>query len=693
MASHSRRRRREDFQIAVICALPLEYDAVVFACDEIWEEDRVELRNASGDGNTYKTGRIGSHGVVLLLLPGMGKLAILCGICGGVPGVKTSNEVFLGDVVISKSIVQYDLGRKYPNRFAPKDTVEDTLGRPSQGVRSLVATFQTLHDRSDLQRRASQVLEQIQQRAADKGHQNLYRRPGEADRLFEPDYVHRHRDSPSCGCSESEACEDALTTSCEMLQCDPSRIIPRMRPMAQAFEKQTLDDTVTQEVRVLVGRLGSGDTVLKAGLDRDRIAREHDLLAFEMEGAGIWDVVPSVVVKAFLFRITKIRTSLGDLKPSIGSNGSLGTRSIKQASLQYRTRELRSMGLGVSGAIALTYAFWLHHSHPNVSVFWVHASNAGRFRQAYSSIAQECDIPGYDDPKADVLMLVKTWLEKGSRGRWLMVIDNADDTHLFFSPHSPAGSNKTNPTTETQVGLGRYVPECGHGSIIITSRNKQTASRLVRGKSLLEVGAMSERETGQLLHTMLDDEFSTEEASVLSAQLEHLPLAIAQAAAFIRENGISIAKYLRLLEESDEHLVEQLSEPFETVGRDSETPHALTATWIFLFNQIQRQDALASDVLSFACLLDRQGIPEEFIISFCNQRNTEGHQITTSSITKALGTLKAFSLVSGATDDTIHMHRMNNLASTYSHQGQHKEAEKLRQQHTQTKAGRRRQKS
>ncbi|GJC93299.1 kinesin light chain [Colletotrichum higginsianum] len=316
MASHSRRRRREDFQIAVICALPLEYDAVVFACDEIWEEDRVELGNASGDCNTYKTGRIGGHNVVLLLLPGMGKvnaataaaslrssyteikLAILCGICGGVPGVKTSNEVFLGDVVISKSIVQYDLGRKYPNRFAPKDTVEDTLGRPSQGVRSLVATFQTLHGRSDLQRRASQVLEQIQQRAADEGHQNLYRRPAEEDRLFEPDYLHRHRDSPSCGCSESEACEDALTTSCEMLQCDHSRIMPRMHPMTQAFEKQTLNDIATQEVRVLVGRLGSGDTVLKAGLDRDRIAKEHNLLAFEMEGAGIWDVFPCIVVKA-----------------------------------------------------------------------------------------------------------------------------------------------------------------------------------------------------------------------------------------------------------------------------------------------------------------------------------------------------------------------------------------------------------
>ncbi|KZL86960.1 phosphorylase superfamily protein, partial [Colletotrichum incanum] len=100
------------------------------------------------------------------------KLAILTGICGGVPGIGTSNEVFLGDVVISKSIMQYDLGRKYPNRFAPKDTIEDSLGRPNKEIRSLVTTFITLHGRSDLQRRASHVLGQIQQRATDEGHQN-----------------------------------------------------------------------------------------------------------------------------------------------------------------------------------------------------------------------------------------------------------------------------------------------------------------------------------------------------------------------------------------------------------------------------------------------------------------------------------------------------------------------------------------
>ncbi|OHW96525.1 phosphorylase superfamily protein [Colletotrichum incanum] len=544
------------------------------------------LGSAPGDYNTYSTGRMGSHDVVLLLLPNMGKisaasaaaslrssftgikLAILTGICGGVPGIGTSNEVFLGDVVISKSIMQYDLGRKYPNRFAPKDTIEDSLGRPNKEIRSLVTTFITLHGRSDLQRRASHVLGQIQQRATDEGHQNLYRRPpATEDRLFKPGYL-------------------TGTT--------------------------TQDGTVGQEIRVVVGRVGSGDTVVKAGLDRDRIAGEHDLIAFEMEGAGVWEEIPCIIVKAVcdyadshknkkwqhFAAATAASTTKALLEHYAHMDSPLAPHTwflVRREQQLGQSLKLRSRvaiyglrGIGKT-QIALAYTLWLLHERPDVSVFWVHASNTERFRQAYSSIAQEC--------------------------RSLMVIDNADDTQLFFPPSSQGGSIDTYSTAETQGGLARYIPECVHGSILITTRNKQTASRLVRGNSLPEIGGISESEASQLLHSILNDEVSSEEALNLSRRLEHLPLALTQAAAFMQENGISISKYIRLLDESDESLVDQLSEPFKAIGRDSETPHALTATWIVSFNQIQQQEALASDVLSFCSLLDRQGIPERLIKS------------------------------------------------------------------------------
>lgn len=36
---------------------------------------------------------------------------------------------------------------------------------------------------------------------------------------------------------------------------------------------------------------------MKSGEDRDAIASREDVIAFEMEGAGVWDNFPSVVIK------------------------------------------------------------------------------------------------------------------------------------------------------------------------------------------------------------------------------------------------------------------------------------------------------------------------------------------------------------------------------------------------------------
>jgi nucleoside phosphorylase len=45
------------------------------------------------------------------------------------------------------------------------------------------------------------------------------------------------------------------------------------------------------------GTIASGDTVMKCGEDRDEIAARERVIAFEMEGAGVWDSFPCVVIK------------------------------------------------------------------------------------------------------------------------------------------------------------------------------------------------------------------------------------------------------------------------------------------------------------------------------------------------------------------------------------------------------------
>lgn len=70
--------------------------------------------------------------------------------------------------------------------------------------------------------------------------------------------------------------------------------------------------------------------------------------------------------------------------------------------------------------IAIEYAYRLKESAPDIWVFWVHASNAARFEQAYRDIAAKVDLPGRDDPKMDILRLLLNWLCDERNGRWLM---------------------------------------------------------------------------------------------------------------------------------------------------------------------------------------------------------------------------------------------------------------------------------
>jgi nucleoside phosphorylase len=305
--------RRGDFQIAIICALASEYDAVSLLFDQFWDEDNEPYGRAPGDSNTYTTGRIGKYDIVLARLPNMGtaaaagaaasfrssysglKLAFIVGVCGGVPGHGTS-EALLGDVVISKT-VQTNLGKQYPNGFVTKDTFEDNLGRPSKEIRSLIASFETELGRERLRQKASQYLQYLQRAAVQKHYRCTYEYPSAAeDKLFKATYRHKHRGPQPCNICDGDAdsfCSEAAQASCAELNCDEQHLVSRHR--LEAKRNMTQDEAQCPEI--LIGRMASGDTVMKSGEHRDRIAKQQNVIAFEMEGAGAWDEIPCIIIK------------------------------------------------------------------------------------------------------------------------------------------------------------------------------------------------------------------------------------------------------------------------------------------------------------------------------------------------------------------------------------------------------------
>lgn len=80
------------------------------------------------------------------------------GICGGAPSPSSRKQIYLGDVVISDSVVAYDFGRQYPGGFRRKTNVKDTLGRPDREIRTLLAALKATRSQIEFQ---DQMLENL----------------------------------------------------------------------------------------------------------------------------------------------------------------------------------------------------------------------------------------------------------------------------------------------------------------------------------------------------------------------------------------------------------------------------------------------------------------------------------------------------------------------------------------------------
>ncbi|TFB00419.1 hypothetical protein CCMA1212_007758 [Trichoderma ghanense] len=308
--------RRECFEIAFICALEVEFEALCLVIEEFWDQEENTYGKAQGDANNYRAGRIGKHNIVLLLLSRIGKvsaanaasslhasfprlrLVALVGGCAAAPRSKHA-DILLGDVIISTGVVQYDLGTKHPGRFARKNNIKSNLSKPRKEIENILAALQVSAMRDRLTARTASLLLDLQTSTARLGYGAKYQYPGiREDRLFEANYPHKHRNKHCIICNESPnaVCETALRASCEELQCQSHQLVYRKR-LEEKLSSCQKGDISHQDPAIWFGTFGSGDTVMRSGQDRDTLASEENMIAFEMEAAGIWEELPSIVIK------------------------------------------------------------------------------------------------------------------------------------------------------------------------------------------------------------------------------------------------------------------------------------------------------------------------------------------------------------------------------------------------------------
>ncbi|KAF1966378.1 TPR-like protein [Bimuria novae-zelandiae CBS 107.79] len=275
------------------------------------------------------------------------------------------------------------------------------------------------------------------------------------------------------------------------------------------------------------------------------------------------------------------------------------------------------VGLGGVGKsqLAIQYAHSISDTSPRTFVFWVHASTRTRVEEAYRSIAARLELPGRDHPEANVLQLVRNWLQDEANGMWLLILDNADDVNVFYPKQAHASDRSSSPSTS----LAEYVPQCRNGSILITSRNKDAAARLAGGYPRIKgVSALGEDQALHLLRNKLHDASGSEGAVELLHMLGYLPLAITQAAAYINQRAprVTIQDYLNEFRRSIKNGESLLNWDAGDLRRDRSASNSVVTTWQLTFECVRKERRSAADLLSLMCLFNPQAIPEFALRSY-----------------------------------------------------------------------------
>jgi len=278
-----------DYSVGWICAITTEY----VAAKSFLDEEHLGPKSVSPkDKNDYALGKIGEHNVVIAVLPdgeyGITsaaavardmlhsfpniRIGIMVGIGGGAPSKK--HDIRLGDVVVgspgpnSSGVFQYNFGKTIQNRkFEPTKF----LNQPPPLLRAAVNGLKAQYERKGHQ--LQQAIDEVLQKY--KRLQRKYKRPDlSSDRLYKSGVTHPPNNDASC----TKVCGD-----------DPSKLVERVL-------RSEMEDILDEPV-IHYGLIASADELMKDAMIRDTLAREKNVLCFEMEAAGLMNHFPCLVVR------------------------------------------------------------------------------------------------------------------------------------------------------------------------------------------------------------------------------------------------------------------------------------------------------------------------------------------------------------------------------------------------------------
>ncbi|KAJ4020366.1 hypothetical protein NW766_001845, partial [Fusarium irregulare] len=339
---------------------------------------------------------------------------------------------------------------------------------------------------------------------------------------------------------------------------------------------------------------------------------------------------------------------------------------------QYRqpSRRMALVGMGGFGKsqLAIQFAHHVYIDEPGTSIYWVHGSSLATFEESYRALADVLSLPRRHEPEANVLVLVRDWLQRDDIRPWLMVVDNADDMNLFFHHKGHKGVS--------QDQLASFLPKSTNGKILVTSRSLDIAEKLVgSSRAMLQIPIMGEEQALELLQRRLDTKTEEAAAKDLIRTLDYIPLAVNQAAAYInrRSPRVTVESYLDTFSGNEKRKDSLLRSDKGDLGRQDGVSNSVVVTWQVTFEQIKREQPRAANLLSLMSQFQAQNIPETMLRNYDDdntmpddENDADTVDVGTESDSESvrmnfetdLDVLRGYSLVNISTMGLLEMHSL-----------------------------------
>jgi hypothetical protein len=241
-----------------------------------------------------------------------------------------------------------------------------------------------------------------------------------------------------------------------------------------------------------------------------------------------------------------------------------------------RPRMVALCGLGGAGktSVAVEYA---HEHLDEVGLAWQFAAeNAAVLAAEFGELAAQLglqDVAGTQDPVASVHNVLA-----GFSAGWLLVFDNAPDL----------------------ASVERFLPPAGPGRILITSQNPNWPHGQSLPVPVLEADVAADFLT---THTSDPDQQAAWE---LARELDGLPLALAQAAAYILATGGTLARYLALFNQRRPDMLRR--------GEPAGHSRTVATTWSLAFGRLEQSAPSAVGLLRLLACCAPEPVPLSLLL-------------------------------------------------------------------------------